>query len=79
MLNPRKESQENPAAGHARLAQVVEAANGEALKLVDAEHNPIPLRSHQSHIPWLDVGDEVSLLDTPQGAMISGRSRKTSN
>jgi hypothetical protein len=76
MLNTRKESQKNPATGQARLAQVAEATNGEALKLVDVEYNPIPFRGHQSHVPWLDVGDEVSLLDTHEGAIISGRSRR---
>jgi hypothetical protein len=77
MLNTHKTSQEKPATGRGRLAQVAEAADGEALKLVDAEHNPIPFRGHNSHVPWLDVGDEVSLLDTPDGAMITGRSRRT--
>jgi hypothetical protein len=77
MLNAHKASQAIPATGQGQLAQVVEAADGEALKLADAEHNPIPFRGHHSHVPWLDVGDEVTLLDTPEGPMITGRRRRT--
>ncbi|MCU7843216.1 MAG: hypothetical protein KZQ93_05185 [Candidatus Thiodiazotropha sp. (ex Monitilora ramsayi)] len=58
------------------IALVVETQQGEALKLTDQQNRDIPLRGHLSDVPWLEVGDEVVIVDSDEGAIVSGRIRR---
>jgi hypothetical protein len=57
-------------------ALVVETRQGEATKLTDPQNREIPLRGHLSDVPWLEVGDEVVIVETADGAIVSGRLRR---
>lgn len=73
MLKETNTTCETSAPGRKGVAVVVEAARGKALKLVDAENNPLSLHGQNSLVPWLEAGDEVTLDETPEGAVITGR------
>jgi hypothetical protein len=58
------------------IALVVKTCQGEATKLTDQQNREIPLRGHLSDVPWLEVGDEVVIVDSQDGAIVSGRLRR---
>jgi hypothetical protein len=73
MLKETNATREPSVPSRRGVALVVETARGKALKLVDAGNNPIALRGHNSLVPWLEPGDEVTIDDTPEGTIITGR------
>ncbi len=58
------------------IALVMETRQGEATKLTGLHDREIPLRGHLSDVPWLEVGDEVVIVETADGAIVSGRLRR---
>jgi hypothetical protein len=75
-MNKVKEISQKSVASPSDIAMVIESNNGEASKLSERHNREIPLRGHLSHVPWLEAGDEVLIVDTPEGAIISGRIRR---
>ena len=73
MLKETHSTRETTIPNRKGVALVVEAARGRARKLVNTENNPIALRGHNSLAPWLETGDEVTIDETPEGAIITGR------
>jgi hypothetical protein len=73
MLTATNASRESSGPSRKGVALVAEAARGKAQKLVDAGNNPIALRGHNSLVPWLEAGDEVTIDETSEGAIITGR------
>jgi hypothetical protein len=73
MLTETKTTHETTGPSRKGVALVAEAARGKAQKLVDARNNPIALRGQNSLAPWLEPGDEVTIDETPEGAIITGR------
>jgi len=69
-LKQPAETQQSP------LAVVQEVRKGMAVKLLGADNLPVMVRGHLSDVPWLDVGDEVLVVSTPEGAIITGRLRR---
>ncbi len=73
MLKKTNSTRKTAGTNRKGVALVAEAAQGRARKLVNAENNPIALRGHNSLAPWLETGDEVTIDETPEGAIITGR------
>lgn len=69
-IQPLAETQPSP------LAVVQEASKGMATKLLDTDSLPIKVRGHLSDVPWLNTGDEVLFVSTPEGAIVTGRLRR---
>jgi hypothetical protein len=73
MLKKTNTTHETTGPSRKGVALVAETARGKALKLVDTGNNPIALRGQNSLTPWLEPGDEVTIDETPEGAIITGR------
>lgn len=73
MLKKTHSTRETAETNRKGVALVAEADRGRARRLVNAENDPIALRGHNSLAPWLETGDEVTIDETPEGAIITGR------
>jgi hypothetical protein len=60
------------------MAIVMDARNGEALRLTDVPGCPAPVSvaGHGANTPWLVEGDSVLVVPTPQGAVVLDRLRR---
>jgi hypothetical protein len=60
------------------LARVMEAHEGEALTLTDVPglSEQVAVAGHGANTPWLEAGDGVLVVPTPQGAVVFDRLRR---
>jgi hypothetical protein len=60
------------------VAIVMDARKGEALALSDLPGcpEPVTVAGHGANTPWLDRGDSVLVMPTPQGPVIFDRLRR---
>ncbi len=60
------------------VAIVMDARKGEALTLSDVPGcpEPVTVAGHGANAPWLEEGDGVLVMPTPQGAVVIDRIRR---
>ncbi len=76
MVNEVKQLSQATDEQSSTIATVIKTRQGEATIIKDQHGGNISLLGHLSDVPWLEEGDQVVVILTEDGGIISGRLRR---